>query len=112
MADPAVLRERAKVNLVSDAKLSEFLPVRVAFVEIELMDGSVHSEHVAAVRGTPRNPMSRTEVINKASDITGPVLGREKSERLIEMTYTIETVPDVRSLRPFLRATNARSNAM
>jgi 2-methylcitrate dehydratase PrpD len=107
MADADVLRERAKVNLVSDAKLSEFLPVRVAVVEIELMDGSVHSERVAAVRGTPRNPMSRTEVINKASDITGPVLGREKSERLIELTYTIETVRDVRSLQPFLRATNA-----
>jgi len=115
MADAAVLRERAKVNLVSEAKLAEFLPVRVAFVEIELMDGSVHSECVAAVRGTPRNPMSRTEVINKVRDITGPVLGREKSERLIEMAYTIEAVPDIRSLRPLLRATNgsiAGANAM
>jgi 2-methylcitrate dehydratase PrpD len=107
MADAPILRERAKVNLVSDAKLSQFLPVRVAFVEIELMDGSVHSARVAAVRGTPRNPMSRTEVINKVRDITEPVLGREKSERLIEMAYTIETVSNIRSLRPLLRATNA-----
>ena len=66
MQDPAVLRQRAKVNLVHDEELNRFLPVRVAVVEIELADGSRLSERVTAVRGTPRNPMSRAEVIDKA----------------------------------------------
>jgi hypothetical protein len=55
------------------------------------------------VRGTPRNPMSRAEVIEKVRDLTAPVLGRETSERLIETVYAIETVTDVRSLRPLLQ---------
>jgi hypothetical protein len=41
------------------------------------------------VRGTPRNPMSRAEVIEKARDLTTPILGREKTERLIETAYAI-----------------------
>ncbi len=71
MQDAAALRQRAKVNLVHDEELSKLLPVRVAVVEIELSDGSRLSERVTAVRGTPRNPMSGAEVIDKARDLTG-----------------------------------------
>jgi 2-methylcitrate dehydratase PrpD len=88
---------------VYDQELSKLLPVRVTVVEIEFTDGSRLSERVSAVRGTPRNPMTRAEVIDKARDLTAPILGREKSERLIETVFAIETVADVRSLRPLLQ---------
>jgi 2-methylcitrate dehydratase PrpD len=103
MQDPAALRQRAKVNLVRDEELAKLLPVRVAIVEIELADGARLSERVSAVRGTPRNPMSRVEVIDKARDLTAPILGREPAERLIETVFAIEAVTDVRSLRPLLQ---------
>jgi 2-methylcitrate dehydratase PrpD len=103
MHDTAALRERAKVNLVYDEELTKLLPVRVAVVEIELTDGSRFSERVSAVRGTPRNPMSRSEVIDKARDLTAPIVGRERSERLIETVFAIETVTDTRSLQPLLQ---------
>jgi 2-methylcitrate dehydratase PrpD len=103
MKDPAALRQRAKVNLVYDEELIKLLPVRVAVVEIDLTDGTRFSERVSAVRGTPRNPMTRTEVIDKARDLIAPILGREKSERLIETVFAIETITDVRSLRPLLQ---------
>jgi len=69
MQEPAVLRQRAKVNLIHDEELSKFLPLRITIVEIDLIDGNRLSERVAAVRGTPRNPMSRAEVIEKARDL-------------------------------------------
>jgi 2-methylcitrate dehydratase PrpD len=103
MQDPAVLRQRAKVNLVRDEELSKLLPVRVTIVEIELTDGTRLSERVAAVRGTPRNPMSRAEVIDKARNLIAPILGRETSEGLIEAVYAIENVTNIRGLRPLLQ---------
>lgn len=103
MQDPAALRQRGKVNLVYDEELAKLLPVRVAVVEIALTDGTLLQERVSAVRGTPRNPMTRTEVIDKARDLTAPVLGREKSEKLIETVFAIETITDVRSLRLLLQ---------
>jgi 2-methylcitrate dehydratase PrpD len=103
MQDAAVLRERAKVDLVRDEELAKLLPVRVTVVEIKLADGTHLSERVAAVRGTPRNPMSRAEVVAKATDLVAPVVGREKAARLIETVYAIEATPDIRTLRPLLR---------
>jgi 2-methylcitrate dehydratase PrpD len=103
MQDAAILRERAKVELMRDGELVQFLPVRVTVVEIELADGTRLSERISAVRGTPRNPMSRTEVMEKARDLTAPILGREKSERLINTVYAIETVTDIRNLQPLLQ---------
>ena len=103
MQDAATLRARAKVNLLRDEDLAKLLPVRVTVVEIELADGTRLSERVAAVRGTPRNPMSRAEVIDKARDLMAAVLGREKSERLIETVFAIETITDIRRLQPLLQ---------
>jgi 2-methylcitrate dehydratase PrpD len=103
MKDTSVLEQRARISLVGDEELAKLLPVRVTIVEIELVDGTRLSERVEAVRGTPRNPMSRPEVIAKARDLVVPVLGREISERLIETVYAIETVADVRGLRPLIQ---------
>ena len=103
MQNEDVLRERAKVNLVHDEELNKSLPVRVTIVEIELTDGTRLSERVTAVRGTPRNPMSRAEVVDKARDLLAPVLGRETSERLIETVYAIEKVTNIRKLGPLLQ---------
>ena len=101
--DPAVLAQRAKVNLVRDEELAALLPLRITIVNIELNDGTKLSDRVVAVRGTPRNPMSRSEVIDKARDLTAPVIGREVTDRLIEMVYAIENVADMRNLTALLR---------
>jgi 2-methylcitrate dehydratase PrpD len=103
MQDPAALRQRAKVTLLRDEDLAKLLPVRVAVIEIELTDGTRLSERISAVRGTPRNPMTRAEVVDKAGDLIAPILGRQKSKQLIETVFAIETITDVRSLRPLLQ---------
>jgi 2-methylcitrate dehydratase PrpD len=103
MQDEAALRERAKVSLVRDEQLAKLLPVRVAIVDLEFTDGARISERITAVRGTPRNPMSRAEVIEKARDLIVPVIGRDASERLIQTVLAIEDMPDIRDLRPLLQ---------
>lgn len=103
MQDPAVLKQRAKVNLVRDDEFAKLLPVRETVVEIVFTDGSLASERVSAVRGTPRNPMERGEVIDKARDLIAPVLGRDTFARLAETVFGIERVPEVRSLRRLLQ---------
>ncbi|MBR0852514.1 MmgE/PrpD family protein [Bradyrhizobium diazoefficiens] len=103
MQDAAVLKERAKIELVRDEDLAKLLPVRVAIVEIEFADGSRLSERVTAVRGTPRNPMTREEVIDKARDLIVPVVGRDKAEQLVKSVYEIEAVNDIRTLGPLMQ---------
>ena len=101
--DPAVLRERAKVQLVPDAEMERNLPRRDTLVEITLNDGTRLSERVTAVRGTAQNPMTREEVVAKARDLITPVLGPAACTSLIERVLAIENVKDIRELRPLLQ---------
>jgi 2-methylcitrate dehydratase PrpD len=103
MQDPAVLRERAKVQLVPDAELEKLIPVRVAIVEVTLNDGKVLTERVEHVRGTPENPMTREEVVAKARELMTPVLGASTCDALIERILAIDGVKDIRDLRPLLQ---------
>ncbi len=103
MQDAAVLRQRAKVTYVPDATLTALLPARVAIVDITLTDGSRLIDRVEAVRGTVRNPMTRAEVVDKARDLIAPVLGTSTAQKLIDTLLTLESLGDVRSLRPLLQ---------
>jgi 2-methylcitrate dehydratase PrpD len=98
MKDASVLEQRAKVELIFDDELKQFMPVRVAVVEVILKDGTRYSERVEAVRGTPRNPMSRQEVIDKALDLIGPVLGSQQAKDLSKLVLGIEAQPDLGKL--------------
>jgi 2-methylcitrate dehydratase PrpD len=105
MQDPAVLKQRAKVQLVGDAELERHLPAREAIVEVTLMDGTHLTETVKAVRGTAENPMTRDEVMAKSRDLMAPVLGPDRTDQLIRTTLALESLKSVRELRPLLQRT-------
>jgi 2-methylcitrate dehydratase PrpD len=105
MKNPAILRERAKVQLVPDDALSRFLPTRAAKVEITMIDGTQLGEEVDAVRGTAKNPMSHDEVVAKVRDLVVPVLGHAKCSDLIEKILKIEDAKDIREIRASLQKT-------
>jgi len=105
MADPAVLRERAKVQLAPDEALERLMPQRTAVVEVTLTDGRMVSERVSTVRGTAANPMTREDVIAKARDLIVPVLGTPTFDRLAARVFAIEGVKNVLELRPLLQRT-------
>jgi 2-methylcitrate dehydratase PrpD len=104
MADPAVLRQRAKVQLVPSDELEREEPARHAIVEITLNDGTVLSERVTDVRGTVDNPMTREEVVQKSRELVEPVIGKARCTRLIDGVFALEKLKDVRRLRGLLRA--------
>jgi 2-methylcitrate dehydratase PrpD len=105
MQDPAILRERAKVQVTAEEELERLLPKRVAVVEITLADGTQLSERNDTVRGTPEDPMSKEEIVAKARDLITPVLGGETCTRLIEKVFALDQIKDVRELRPLLQRT-------
>jgi 2-methylcitrate dehydratase PrpD len=105
MQDPEVLKQRAKVQLISDEELEKLIPARVAIVEVTLNDGTKLTERVEAVRGTPENPMTRDEVVAKCRDLMTPILGAANTSSLIDKVLSLENVKSVRELRPLLQRT-------
>jgi len=103
MHDPVVLRERTKVQLVPDEELEKLIPTRVAVVEVRLKDGTQLSDRVEHVRGTPENPMSKDEVIAKATDLMTPILGTDRCKNLVQRILSVDTVRNMREMTPLLR---------
>jgi len=103
MKDPATLREREKVNLIPDEQLERLMPLRVAIVEVHLTDGTQLTQRVDSVRGTPKNPMTREEIVAKARDLIAPILGTARGANLIEKVLNVQMVKDIREIRPLLQ---------
>jgi len=104
MQDPAVRTLRARIETIPSAELTLARPARQAIVEIDTVDGRHLRHHTRAVLGTPDNPMTETQVEEKARDLIAPVLGEDRAEALIAALRGIEGVDDVRTLRPLLQA--------
>jgi hypothetical protein len=67
-------------------------------------DGTVIvQDGTGPVLGTAQNPMTRDQLIAKCRDLMAPVLGVSQTARLIEKTLALDTVKDVRELRPLLQ---------
>jgi 2-methylcitrate dehydratase PrpD len=105
MQDPAILRERAKVQVIAEERLERLLPRRVAVVEVMLNDGTWLREQNDTVRGTPENPMTREEIVEKARDLVTPVLGGQVCAKLIESVLALDEIKDIRELGPLLQRT-------
>ncbi len=103
MKDPNVLRQRAKIEVAADPRIDARRPRREAIVELTLNDGTQLTEWVRDVRGTAENPMTRVEVVDKARDLITPVLGPATCSTLIDKLLTLETLHDIRELRPALQ---------
>jgi 2-methylcitrate dehydratase PrpD len=103
MKNPAVLRQRAKVEVLADPRIDARRPRREAIVELKLKDGTELTDWIRDVRGTAENPMTRQEVVDKARDLITPVLGPATCSVLIDKVLSLESLRDIRELRPALQ---------
>jgi 2-methylcitrate dehydratase PrpD len=104
MRDSEVLALRERIEAIPSAELTAARPARQAIIEIDCADGRQLSHRTRAVLGTPDNPMSESQVEDKARDLMAPVLGGERTTALIAALRSVESLDDVRSLRPLLQA--------
>jgi 2-methylcitrate dehydratase PrpD len=98
MQDPAVLEVRKRITLVTNQELVPYHSI----VEIVTKDGSKFKEHITKVLGRPESPMTAEMVEEKCRELVTPILGKERSQRLIDKVWHLEEVSDMRELRPLL----------
>lgn len=104
MAEPAVLTLRERIFTRGSKALTDATPPRQAIIEITTNDGRHLRHHTRAVLGTPANPMSGDQVAAKALDLMAPILGEDRTRKLIDSVVSIEGLTDVQDLRPLLQA--------
>jgi len=102
MKDPKVRAVKERVQLVADPKLMDRAAPRSGLVEVTLRDGRTVSHFTPHAPGTKENPMDTERVNAKARLLMAPVLGAERTEQLIERVNALESIKDLRELRPYL----------
>jgi 2-methylcitrate dehydratase PrpD len=102
LADPVVAGLRAKVKLIPRDDMIDTDPPRQAKVTIWLRDGTRLFHHTRAVRGTPADPMTQTEVAEKALGLLRPVIG-EKAQQLVKAVFALEQVTRMDELGKLLQ---------
>lgn len=97
--DPKILEQRAKVTLAGDKGLMDPAAPRGAVVEVTLADGRKIDHFTKYPPGTKENPLNTEAVSAKARDLILPVLGSDKTERLIGQIEKLERLDDIAGLR-------------
>ena len=102
MADPKIQAAKARVKLIADPKLVDPAAPRSGLVEVTMKDGRTVTHFTKFAPGTKENPLSTEGLNDKVRDLMAPVLGAERTAKLIQRVNALEDVRDVRDLRPLI----------
>jgi 2-methylcitrate dehydratase PrpD len=105
LKDKRILAMMRKVRLKVDPEIEEKGWDRAARVSVVLANNQRHSALVVHFKGTPGNPMSQSEVEDKARKLTSALLSSRKLDRLVEAVSHLEKLDDVSSIGSLLRGT-------
>jgi 2-methylcitrate dehydratase PrpD len=105
LKDKKILAMMRKVRLEVDHEIEEKGWDRAARVAVTLKNGQRHSALIVHFKGTPGNPMSSSEVEDKARKLTRALLPAQKLGRLIETVQRLEKIDDVSAIGALLRST-------
>ena len=94
LARPDVVELRDRVKVVADPALGK----QDADVEITLASGRTLATQVRGNRGTPAAPLDDDELSAKFRELVGPVLGSERTERLLATCWRVDELTDVSTL--------------
>jgi 2-methylcitrate dehydratase PrpD len=82
-----------RISFRSDPEFDTVFPdERIARVEVELRDGRSFSHQQNTCKGDPNNPLSDAELTAKFSELVAPVLGNERSERLLNAIWNVNSL--------------------
>jgi 2-methylcitrate dehydratase PrpD len=103
LQDKKVLAMMPRVRLKVDSEIEQKGWDRAARVTVDLGNRERHSRLVVHFKGTPQNPLSRSEVEGKARKLTRLILSQAKMERLLEAVRDLEKIADVSNVSNLLR---------
>jgi 2-methylcitrate dehydratase PrpD len=101
--DRMILDIAHKVRVELDEEVQSLYPAnRGGRVSIRMSDGTVLTERVLDLKGSPTNPMTREEVEDKFYGLACMVLPSERVLRVVDVVRNLNEVDDIFSLTSLL----------
>jgi 2-methylcitrate dehydratase PrpD len=86
------LRERVVPEAIESVAKDE------AYVRVTLNDGTVREHHVLHATGSIENPMTDQQLVQKFRRLANPALSNAAMDRLIELCWTLDRLPQAAAL--------------
>jgi 2-methylcitrate dehydratase PrpD len=102
MQDKQLLDVKERVQLVADDEFERAGTRYQAIVEVTMRDGRTFRQHRKNCFGRPDNPMPPEEVEKKAVWLMEPVLGEQRTGKVLASVRNIESVATIRDLTGLL----------
>jgi 2-methylcitrate dehydratase PrpD len=103
LKDRRILSAMRKVRLKVDHEIEQKGWDRAARLTVQLANRRRQSTLVIHFKGTPGNPMTQTEVEDKARKLTSAILPARRLEKLVEAVNQLERIDDVSRIGQLLR---------
>jgi 2-methylcitrate dehydratase PrpD len=101
MKDPKVLKMKRKIFAIGDESLTDVQRRWRCVMEVHLKNGSILHGQTMAAKGSFENPLTISEEKEKALDLIGPTLGKQKAQDLIEQLLNIDKLKNIKKLQTF-----------
>ncbi|MFM7010162.1 MAG: MmgE/PrpD family protein [Betaproteobacteria bacterium] len=90
-----VIDAMKRISVIQDTALNHYHHCSVQVLDT---NGNAHVQNLSAPRGSPQEPMTDAQVINKFRMLAEPVIGTERTEKVIIDVLTIEKMINVSAL--------------
>lgn len=105
LKDPEIKTLARRVRLEVDEEVQSLYPEKRAVrMTVKLKDGTLYQEKLDGAKGTPVNPMSRSEADEKFLDLATVVVPRSRAEEIIRVVRGLEEVEQLSTLTRLLVA--------
>lgn len=102
LGDSQLIRLSEVVSITSDETLSRGVSCRMI---VELADGEIHETTVDYPRGSTQNPLTDSDLTDKARVLSAPVIGEKQFERLAKLVFDVD---GLESMEPILELVTVR----
>jgi 2-methylcitrate dehydratase PrpD len=103
LKDPQMRELMKKIKLAYNKDLDKEWPRHwTTIVQVETIDGKVHTCRVDLPKGEPENDITDEELSDKVRDIASQVISKSQVNQMIDIIYQLEEVQNIRELTKLL----------
>ena len=108
ICDPRLVNLAKRVDVVADAEIGQLPPSESQTVEVtvSLVGGGKEHTRTTHARGSASRPLDAEDIIEKYNRLADPVLGHDRTAKVLDLTLNLDSLADVSELSELLRQSN------
>jgi len=94
--DPKLKDLMKKITVVPNSEINALFPqIKRAKITVTMTNGQQYTTQTDVAKGDPEDPLTNQEIIDKFRANTEKTLGRQRTDKIIETTWTLDSLNNI-----------------